>query len=192
MKGIVFTEFIEMVEDEFSIDMADEIIENAHLASGGAYTTLGTYDHSEMLALVSELSKSSGIPAPDLVRVFGTHLCGRFAANFPEMFADAADAFGFLEQIQDHIHVEVRKLYPDAQLPSFDYEYPSENQLVMNYSSARPFAVLADGLIQGAIKHYGEDINIEIEDLSDGAGTAARFLLTKQASLSEQEQPEQS
>jgi hypothetical protein len=187
MKGIVFTEFIEMVEDEFSLDMADEIIENAHLESGGAYTTLGTYDHREMLELVSELSKSSGIPTSDLVRVFGTHLCGRFAANFPEMFSSAADTFDFLEQIQDHIHVEVRKLYPDAQLPHFAYEYPSENQLVMNYSSTRPFAVLADGLIRGAIKHYGEEIDIEIEDLSDGAGTSARFLLTKQALPSERQ-----
>ncbi len=188
MKGIVFTEFIEMVEDKFSLDVADEIIENAHLESGGAYSSLGTYDHREMLELVNELSKSSGIPASDLVRVFGIHLCGRFAVNFPEMFSSAEDTFGFLEQIQDHIHVEVRKLYPDAQLPRFSYEYPRENQLVMNYSSDRPFAVLADGLIQGAVKHYGEEIDIEIEDLSDGAGTSARFLLTRQASASEQEQ----
>jgi hypothetical protein len=188
MKGIVFTEFIEMVEDNFSMELADEIIENAHLESGGAYTTLGTYDHREMLKLVSQLSRSSGIPESDLVRVFGVHLCGRFADTYPDMFADADDTFGFLGQIENHIHVEVRKLYPDAQLPSFVYEYPSENQLIMTYSSTRPFAALADGLIQGAIKHYGEDIGIEIEDLSDGAGTSARFLLTKQRPSSEQAQ----
>ena len=186
MKGIVFTEFIEMVEETFSMEMADEIIENAHLESGGAYTTLGTYDHREMLELVTQLSQSTGIPAPDLVRVFGIHLCGRFADNFPDMFAGAGDTFGFLGQIENHIHVEVRKLYPDAQLPSFVYEYPNENQFVMTYSSKRPFAALADGLIQGAIKHYGEDIEIEMEDLSAGAGTSARFLLTKQALSSEQ------
>ena len=83
MKGIVFTEFIEMVEETFSMEMADEIIENAHLESGGAYTTLGTYDHREMLELVTQLSQSTGIPVPDLVRVFGIHLCGRFADNLP-------------------------------------------------------------------------------------------------------------
>ena len=182
MKGVVFTEFIEMVEDEFSIDMADEIIENAHLESGGSYTSLGTYDHQEMLDLVNELSKSSGIPAPDLVRAFGVHLCGRFAESYPDMFAGAENAFDFLQQIQDHIHVEVRKLYPDAQLPSFEYEHPSKNQLVMNYSSARPFAVLADGLIHGAIEHFDEEIEVEIEDLADGAGTSARFTLTKPSS----------
>ena len=52
MKGVVFTEFLEMVEDRFSPEMADRIIEGAELASGGVYTTVGTYDHGEMIQLV--------------------------------------------------------------------------------------------------------------------------------------------
>jgi Haem-NO-binding len=51
MKGVVFTEFLEMVEDRFSPEMADRIIEGAELASGGVYTTVGTYDHGEMIQL---------------------------------------------------------------------------------------------------------------------------------------------
>ena len=47
MKGVVFTEFIEMVEDKFSADIADQIIEEADLPSGGVYTSVGTYDHAE-------------------------------------------------------------------------------------------------------------------------------------------------
>ena len=35
MKGIVFTEFLEMVEDKFSPELADRIIEGAELPSGG-------------------------------------------------------------------------------------------------------------------------------------------------------------
>ena len=45
MKGIVFTEFLEMVEDKFSADMVDDIIDDCDLASGGAYTAVGTYPH---------------------------------------------------------------------------------------------------------------------------------------------------
>ncbi len=45
MKGVVFTEFIEMVEDQFSADMVDDIIDDAQPPSGGAYTAVGTYDH---------------------------------------------------------------------------------------------------------------------------------------------------
>ncbi len=57
MKGIVFTEFLEMVEAEFGLETADKIIMDSKLASNGAYTVVGTYDPSEMGQLVTNLSK---------------------------------------------------------------------------------------------------------------------------------------
>jgi len=41
MKGIVFTEFLEMVENKFSPELADRIIEGAEVPSGGVYTAVG-------------------------------------------------------------------------------------------------------------------------------------------------------
>ena len=171
MKGVVFTEFLEMVEDRFSPEMADRIIEGAELASGGVYTAVGTYDHGEMIQLVSCLSEETGIPAAELVRSFGTYLFGRFHTIFPKYFEDVSSAF--------YIHVEVGKLYPDAELPSFDCDTSRPGCLCLTYRSSRPFAALAEGLIRGCVAHYGEAVDIAVEDLSDGAGTAARFLLTK-------------
>jgi hypothetical protein len=95
MKGVVFTEFLEMVEDRFSPEMADRIIEGAELASGGVYTTVGTYDHGEMIQLVSCLSEETGIPSAELVRSFGMHLFGRFHTMFPKYFEDVSSSFDF-------------------------------------------------------------------------------------------------
>ncbi len=86
MKGVVFTEFMELVEDKFSFETADKIVEGSDLASGGAYTSLGTYDHEELLKMVTLLSEMSDAPIPDLVRTFGLHLANRFAAAFPQFF----------------------------------------------------------------------------------------------------------
>lgn len=55
MKGIVFTEFLEMVADKFSADTVDTIIEEADPPSGGAYTAVGTYDFAEMASLVTKV-----------------------------------------------------------------------------------------------------------------------------------------
>ena len=88
MKGVVFTEFLEMVEDRFSPEMADRIIEGAELPSGGVYTAVGTYDHSEMIQLVSCLSEETGIASAELVRSFGMYLFGRFHTMFPKYFED--------------------------------------------------------------------------------------------------------
>ena len=179
MKGVVFTEFLEMVEDRFSPEMADRIIEGANLPSGGVYTAVGTYDHGEMIQLVSCLSQETGTPSEELVRSFGMHLFGRFHTIFPKYFEDVTSAFDFLQRVDHYIHVEVRKLYPDAELPSFDCDVSQPGCLRLTYRSSRPFAALADGLIRGCIAHYGEAVDVAVGDLSEGTGTAARFLLTK-------------
>lgn len=180
MKGIVFTEFLEMVEDRYSPDIADSIIEACRLASGGAYTAVGTYTHDELVQLVTQLSRTTATSIPDLLRAFGKHLFGRFALAYPQFFDHVPSTFAFLERIEDHIHVEVRKLYPDAELPSFTCDTPHPGQLRLLYQSTRPFADFAEGLILGCIEHFGEALDVQRDDLSTGNGTCVRFVLTRQ------------
>jgi hypothetical protein len=88
--------------------------------------------------------------------------------------------FDFLSRIEDHVHAEVRKLYPDAELPTFETRLSDSGTLEMTYRSRRPFADLALGLIQGCLKHYGEDVSIEQVDLSDDGRTHVCFTLRQQ------------
>lgn len=177
MKGMVFTEFLELVEEKFSPDLAEDILDACNLDSDGVYTAVGSYDHGELIQLVVQLSEKSGVAAPDLVRTFGHHLFGRFADTHPQFFEGRSNAFDFLRQVHDYIHVEVRKLYPDAELPNFSYG-GSGDELEMTYSSTRPFADLAEGLINGCLDHFGESVSVVREDLSSD-GTSARFVLTR-------------
>ena len=118
MKGVVFTEFLEMVEAKWSLEMVDQLIERAKPPSGGVYTAVGTYAPAEMVALVSALSEATDMPIPDLLKAFGGHLFGTFARNYPQFLEGRDTSFAFLESVESVIHVEVRKLYPDAELPS--------------------------------------------------------------------------
>ncbi len=178
MKGIVFSKFIEFVEERFSPEMADDIIESSDLPSGGAYTSVGTYDHREMLQLVTALSEKSGTPVPDLVRSFGCHLFGILAGAYPQFLEGIDSSLEFLQLIENYIHVEVRKLYPDAELPTFEHCSPSANQLELIYYSKRPLGDLAHGLIEGCAGHFGDTLSIEREELLVEEGTSIRFLLT--------------
>ena len=177
MKGIVFSEFIEMVEESFSPEVADRIITQADLPSGGAYTAVGTYDHSEMVQLVSNLSDSTGHSIPNLLNAFGRHLFERFLVLYPSLTQGYADSFGFLRQLEDHIHQEVLKLYPDAGLPRFTYDDDRPDRLVLHYHSERGLADLAQGLIEGCIAHYKKPVTLSREDL-DGASNV-RFVLER-------------
>ncbi len=175
MKGMVFTEFLAMVEEQYSYDVADRIIEASDLSTDGAYTSVGTYDHSEMVQLVTALSEETGQSMADLMRAFGAFMFGRFHALYGEFFAEAQSMFAFLESVESYIHVEVRKLYPEAELPSFECVIHDASRMTMTYRSKRPFGDLAYGLIAGCAKHFDEDIEILHEDLSAGNGTDVRF-----------------
>ncbi len=181
MKGVVFTEFIEMVEDTFSPEVADEMIDTSVLASEGSYTSVGTYDHGEMVQLVTQLSKITGIEITTLLHKYGEYLFKVFVSGFPGFFEGANSAFDLLKTVDNHIHVEVRKLYPKAELPVFTYEEPRENVLIMRYSSPRGFSYLAQGLIYGCVSHFGETIEVVQNDLSEGQGKEVEFILTKTA-----------
>ena len=136
MKGMVFTEFLDMVELKFSAEMVDDIIEDSQLPNGGAYTAVGTYDHAELVRMVESLAQRSGVPVPTLVHAFGPHLFGRFYALYSDCFSGIPTALDFLEGIEVVIHTEVRKRYPDAQLPEFDCVRTASG-LDMVYSSPR-------------------------------------------------------
>jgi hypothetical protein len=178
MKGIVFTEFLEMVEDHFGDAAVERIIEEATLPSGAAYTSVGTYDHRELVQLVKRLSVATGIGVSELVCVFGRHLFSRFVDSYPHFFEGVDSAFDFLESIEKHIHVEVRKLYPDAELPTFACHTRGPGHLEILYRSTRPFGDLAEGLIMGCIEYFGEPIEVRRENLPQDTGMAVRFVLT--------------
>src|SRR5437870_566617 len=107
MKGMVFSSFLEMVENKFSLKIADEIIEASELPSGGSYTTVGTYDHNEIIKLVIQLSARTSIPVSDLIRTFGEYLFSELLEMHPYFMEENSSAFEFLQKVDSYIHVEV-------------------------------------------------------------------------------------
>ena len=178
MKGVVFTEFMDLVEDRFCPHMVETIIEKSDVDTGGAYTTVGTYDYLELVRLVTALSKETDTPVADLVRLYGHHLFSRFAELFPKYFEGVSSSLTFLPTVDGYIHGEVRKLYPDAELPEFDCKNLDERSLRLIYRSKRPFADLAHGLIQGCMEHFGETGEIAREDMPCEHGAHSVFVIT--------------
>lgn len=177
MKGIVFTEFLDFVSASLGSDVADDIIEDSNVPSGGAYTAVGTYDHTEMQMLVAALAKRTGAGVGDLLAGFGRHLGHRFGALYPDFFKSRGCLFDFLESVDNHIHVEVHKLYPDAELPKFVTHSRVPNKMEFDYRSCRPLAALAEGLILGASDFFGEKVSVKHERHDAPSGDFVRFAI---------------
>ncbi|CAM3566866.1 heme NO-binding domain-containing protein [Zobellia roscoffensis] len=174
MKGIVFTEFLEMVEDKFGLETLDNIIENGNLPSEGIYTSVGTYDFNEMVTLITNLSEETKIPVGDLIYAFGLYLFAGLANSHPEVIKNYNTPLGLLYCIEDHIHVHVKKLYPDAELPSFKVLDKTDTTITMVYSSSRGLYRLAHGLIEKAFEHFGGTATITYDVLKED-GTEVKF-----------------
>lgn len=161
MKGIVFNEFLEMVENKFGFQTSDSIITKSNLPTNGVYSSVGTYDYKELVSLVVELSKETNIPVPDLLKVYGEYLFTIFEKNYSIFFDGVDNLFLFLSRIEDIIHVEVKKLYPDAELPKFETLIVNEKEMHLTYYSNKALYDFADGLIRGAANYYKVTINVE-------------------------------
>ncbi len=120
MKGAVFTEFLELVEQKFGLEMVDRVMSKGCPFHQG-YTTVGTYDHQQLIDMVVELGSATQLPPSALVRAFGEHLFGRFLKAYPDAFRGVHCTFDLLRNVESVIHVEVLKLNPDAELPKFEF-----------------------------------------------------------------------
>lgn len=181
MKGMVFTEFLDFVENQMGMEMVDKIVTEANLESGGCYTKAGYYPHQELIEMLIVLSKETETPIPDLVRTFGTYLFGQLIKLKPEFVANSANLFDFLDSVENIIHVDVKRVYPDAELPKLQSRRDGPDSYVLIYASNRHFADLAEGMLLGSIKHYREDINMKRQDISSAGQTVqmVQFTLTK-------------
>ncbi|MFQ3225238.1 MAG: hypothetical protein ACI8Z5_001494 [Lentimonas sp.] len=179
MRGLIFTEFLEMVEAKFGYEVLDRLTSLPSLKNCGAYTSVGEYPHGEMLEMLDDLHGAVGLPHRELILAFAEWLFDAFIKMHPEFFERVDNSFDFLNGIETMIHGEVRRLYPDARLPDFECERRSETELVMDYSSWRPFADLAEGLICASSKYYNEEIQVIREDGALADGRSARFTLKK-------------
>ena len=179
---MIFTEFLGMVEEVFSPQMVEDIIQASQLENEGAYTDVGTYDYQELIRLITNLSIATNIPVSELEVTYGKYLFKKLLNRYSEFVSHTQSVFDFLQHVDQQIHVEVLKLYPEAELPRFECAFKSPNCMTMEYRSNHPFSNLAEGLILGCAKHFNEFIKIESQKLppKDGKSHVVLFTLTKE------------
>ena len=178
MKGIVFTEFLDLVENKFGLEMVDKIINASNLESEGIYTSVGTYKFSEMLQLLNHLSRNTGISVDDLLLVYAEHFFSALQQSYPGILATYKDPIEMLSSIEDHIHIEVKKIDPDAELPTFEIEEKTNKTLIMIYKSNRAMHHFGLGLMNKTFEYFNTTATISLEKIKEN-GTEVRFIINK-------------
>jgi hypothetical protein len=173
MKGIIFNQFMNFVEHTYGDKVLAETMRIAgRIGEDGSYVEAHSYPYEEMFELAGNLGARTGVTLPKTFEDFGEYLFGNLAQMFKSFFAPDETLFSFLQKLEDHIHVEVRRKYPDAKLPSFDFVPVDENNLKMIYNSERAMSDFGIGLIKGAANWFKRDVFVGKKDLTpDHSGT---------------------
>ena len=177
MKGVVFRSFESFVAKRFGDEITEDAMALPSLSTGGAFTNVGDYPPSDFLTLAISVAEQTKTPITELVTDFGEALFHILASAHADMVKAYDNAIALLSVIENVIHRDVRKLYTNAQLPRFDIlDRQGDNYLHMDYSSARPFADLAEGLIKGCLDHFDvKEISSIIREDIKTDGTHSRF-----------------
>jgi hypothetical protein len=83
-----------------------------------------------------------------------------------------------LASIENHIHVEVKKIYPDAELPTFEVLEKTKTSLIMIYRSSRAMHHFGLGLMNKTFEHFNGTAKIELEKIRED-GTEVKFIVNK-------------
>lgn len=167
MKGLVLDQLVQFIRERHDLAFAESLLASLALPSGGAFTSVGTYDASEMESIVAAYAERTGTPRAEALRAFGAWLFPRLAGRYAPVLGGVTGTFELLRVLDGVIHVEVRKLYPDAELPSFETVDRGPDALEVRYRSSRRLEDLAEGLMRGASAHFGERIDIARRDEGD-------------------------
>ncbi|MCV6628889.1 MAG: heme NO-binding domain-containing protein [Flavobacteriaceae bacterium] len=180
MKGIVFTEYLEMTEMYFGLEAVDFILENSQLASKGVYTSVGEYDYRELYALNDALSAYTDKTANELMYIYGKHFFGYLRKTYYQFFDMFEDPILMLLSFEDLVYVNLRQQYPDVDFPTYHLLERYEDSIVVVYSSTDGLYLYAVALVEMVFKYFGSQCKVQI-DLIEEDGTRVKFSISRQA-----------
>ena len=161
MKGIIFTEFLDIVERTFDLEVCQSMLDMAN--EPGVYTSVGSYEHQRLVKLIICLHKVTGVSPENLQQTFGRAVFPRLLTLLPNYDFSDSNTFDFIRSVESYIHQEVKKLYPDTTPPRFEFSNETETTLTMDYHSARCMGYVCLGLLEGCADYFEQHLDIALE-----------------------------
>lgn len=174
MKGLLFNIVEDVVAEALSADAWDDVIDAAGV--DGSYTSLGTYPDADLMAIVGATAEIAGISVDDTLRLAG-RLGFKHLAQRAEYLLNGIDGWQqLIEALDDIIHPEVRKIYPDSEVPGFAATAGAAGLRVV-YTSSRGLCALADGLIRGGGEWFNSELDVVHESCANAGDPSCTMLV---------------
>ena len=180
MKGTIFNILEEFICENFGDEAYEELLEKItpELNEKGPFVGPGTYPDSDFFALVGALLEMKGISPEDGVRALGKYAFKKLLDKLPISVNQFENPKSLILGINGVIHMEVKKLYEDAELPFFEFDELSEKVLVMKYFSSRKLYPFVKGLLDGLAVYMNSPFEQEFRKEGSGKDEYGVFTIT--------------
>lgn len=156
MKGLIFNLLEEFLVARCGETEYELILANCELitAEPSLMVGPGSYPDQDFTAIIASAANRLGLSSDELFQEVGRAVIPLLAARYPQFFSPSKHPREFFASLNFIHHLEVKKLYKDAELPRFRCENKADGSLLINYLSSRRLCHFFSGLINGVADYY--------------------------------------
>lgn len=125
------------------------------------------HDDEEMHRAVEAAAQLLSRPRMDFLTGWGISTAPGLLTAFDSAIEPDWKLFDLLENIEGRVHTFTRSEY-GARPPILETERVSERELRIDVSTVRQMTGLAKGFVLGFADHYGESVDVEVDERDTG------------------------
>ena len=155
MKGIIFNIAENYIIEKHGYETLKEIVTACSLETKEPFVGPNTYPDADLLEIVGKAVDILKTDLASFLKSLGHYSFRQLSDRHPNFVEGYTHPKDFLLTVEGVIHMEVRKLYEESKLPTFQYQDLGENELIITYFSERKLYPFVDGLIDGVVDYFG-------------------------------------
>lgn len=159
--GVVFTTFLDLLDERFGMAVTEEVLDRCTLAGKGAYTAVGDYPYGDLLQMVDALQEVQDVPPGEILQELGLRLAQHARRTCPTAFEEGGTFMGFLDQLEERLHLEVLSLRDGQPLP-VRVRSDDEGRPELSFTAQPHLEYLAAGAVKGCADAFHQPIRTEV------------------------------
>lgn len=165
MKGTIVSAWVETCRDIYGKEITEEAMVHSGIDKDKVFTPSEDIPDKDALGILEYIGRKLNKSSDTMWRTMGNHNVATYTKVYPAFFR-YKNLYSFLQAMYD-IHVVVTKRVKGAKPPILGIEPVDKYTAHMTYSSPRGMFSYFHGMLEGAAKHFKEDIKVETLEKSD-------------------------
>ena len=165
MKGTIVSAWVETCKELYGEDLTNESLLNNGIDKDKVFLPSEDIEDKKAIGILEYIGGKLNKSSDHMWRTMGNHNVRTYTKLYPAFFR-YKNLYSFLQAMYD-IHVVVTKRVKGAKPPILDIQPIDKYTAHMTYASPRGMFSYFHGMLEGAAKHFEEDVSVETIERTD-------------------------